>query len=431
MRRRILLSTLGVATVAVLLFAVPLGVAVARLYRSEEVLRLQRRATAATRAVTATALAGIDRIELPRHEDETDIAVYDRGGRQLTGQGPRRGDAIVTHALDNQSAEHVDGTTISVAVPVTENERVVAVVRAREPRRVLDARVRRAWTLMAALGIVAVAGAGLIAWFLSRRLVRPVEALGQAVIRLGDGDFTVHTPPTGVPEIDEAGRAVDMAAAQLGSLVERERATSADASHQLRTPITNLRLGIESALSDPAVDPRAALEDALRDTDSLANTVEELLALARDAPSQREPWPLDPLLDELEARWHGLLASESRPLHVQRAVHVDVATPRAAVVHILDVLVDNAFRHGRGAVSVTTREPVGGGISVTVEDDGTGITGDPEQVFERRNAGAQGNGIGLAMARNLAETAGGRLVLRRAAPRPRFELLLPPTALGR
>lgn len=426
MRRRILASTIGVATVAVLVFAIPLGIAVARLYRDEEILRLQRRATTATRAVTADALAGIDGIELPRHEDETDIAIYGRNGRLLRGQGPDRGDTIVTGALDNQSAEHVGDSTISVAVPVTENERVVAAVRASEPRSVLDARVHRAWALMAALGIAAVAGAALIAWFVSRRLARPVESLRNAVLRLGDGDFTVRATPTGVPEIDEAGQAVDTAADQLGSLIERERAFSADASHQLRTPITNLRLGIESALGDPGIDPRDALEGALHDTDRLAGTVDELLALARDVPSQREPWPLDPLLDELEARWHGLLASEDRPLQIQHGAHVEVAAPRAAVAHILDVLVDNATRHGRGAVNIGSRESSHGGVSMTVEDDGDGITGDPDQVFERRNAGAQGNGIGLAMARNLAEAAGGRLVLQRAAPRPRFELLLPP-----
>lgn len=429
MRRRILVSTIGVATVAVLVFAIPLGIAVARLYRDEEILRLQRRATTATRAVTTDALAGLDPIELPRHEDETDIAVYGRNGRLLRGQGPDHGDRIVTGALDNQSAEHVGANTISVAVPVTQNERVVAAVRASEPRSVLDARVHRAWALMAALGIAAVAGAAVIAWFVSRRLAQPVEALRNAVLRLGDGDFTVRAAPTGVPEIDEAGQAVDIAADQLGTLIERERAFSADASHQLRTPITNLRLGIESALGDPRTDARAALEDALHDTDHLADTVDELLALARDVPSQREPWPLDPLLDELEARWHGLLASENRPLHIQPGAHVAVAAPRAAVAHILDVLVDNASRHGQGTVTIATREPAGGGVSLTVEDDGTGIIGDPEQVFERRSAGAQGNGIGLAMARNLAEAAGGRLVLRRAAPRPRFELLLPPAAL--
>ena len=105
MRRRILLSTVGVAIVAVVLFAVPLGVAVARLYREEELLRLQRLATAAARGVTSQALAGVDQIEVPRREDETDVAIYDPAGRRIAGEGPARGDTVVDRALHNRATD--------------------------------------------------------------------------------------------------------------------------------------------------------------------------------------------------------------------------------------------------------------------------------------------------------------------------------------
>ena len=276
---------------------------------------------------------------------------------------------------------------------------------ASEPRSVLNERVYRAWLIMGAFGLGAIAAAAVLAWFQARRLARPVDELRKSVNRLGEGDFTVRATPTGVPEIDDAGQALDVAAERLGSLIDRERAFSADASHQLRTPITTLRLGIETALADPRMDPREALEEALEDTDHLVDTVQELLALAADTPAERDPWPLDGLLDEIEERWHGPLARQGRPFRVQHATDdIQIASPRAAAAHVLDALVDNAARHGAGTVTLSVRS-VAGGLTLVVEDEGTGIDGDAERLFERRSSGAQGNGIGLAMARRMAEAA--------------------------
>jgi len=88
------------------------------------------------------------------------------------------------------------------------------------------------------------------------------------------------------------------------------------------------------------------------------------------------------------------------------------------------VLLSNAHRHGAGTVTVTARS-VHGGLAIDVCDEGPGFTGDPDHVFDRRTPSRDGHGIGLALARSLAEAEGGRLSISRAQPEPTLTLLLP------
>jgi signal transduction histidine kinase len=98
------------------------------------------------------------------------------------------------------------------------------------------------------------------------------------------------------------------------------------------------------------------------------------------------------------------------------------ATPDI-IAEILDVLLDNAHRHGAGTVTLTLRA-VDTSFAIEVRDEGEGVA-DPERAFERREPRSAGHGIGLALARSLAHADGGRLVLTMPGPRPVFTLLLP------
>ena len=232
------------------------------------------------------------------------------------------------------------------------------------------------------------------------------------------------TPPTsGLPELDAAASALSTTGQRLGGLVERERAFSADASHQLRTPLASLRLALESELVQPRADPTVALRDALNDVDRLESTLTDLLALARDTPSDRRPVDLAVLLGAVEATWRGRLAVAGRALHII----VDDATPSVlisatALSTVIDVLVENALRHGRGTVTVEASRARGGGAAIMVSDEGH-IDTDPEAIFQRRSTQATGHGIGLALARSLAHAEGARLQLSRSNPTT-FEVII-------
>jgi signal transduction histidine kinase len=208
-------------------------------------------------------------------------------------------------------------------------------------------------------------------------------------------------------------------------MVSRERAFSADASHQLRTPLTGLRLGLETALERPESDLRAAAGAAIEAADRLEQTIEDLLTLAREPERDGTPLELDELLREIERTWQPVLEAQDRTLQldVQADTPVSTAAP-AAVRQVLAVLLDNATRHGGGDVTLRVRD-AGGALAFDVADEGPGVDGG--EALPRRQDESRGPGIGLNLARGLAEAEGGRLRLSQPVP-PVFTLLLPADA---
>jgi signal transduction histidine kinase len=276
---------------------------------------------------------------------------------------------------------------------------------------------------MLALGILAVGVTWLLARRQARRLAMPLESLARTAQRLGNGDFSVRTVVSGIPEIDEASRALDTTAHRLGDLLGRERSFSADASHQLRTPLTGLRLGLETALDRPAPEHREAMLAAIETADRLERTIDDLLALARDAGPHGGVLCVGELMAELTEEWRPVIDGRGRVLQV--TVEDGLPTGRAApaaVRQVIGVLLDNAVTHGQGQVTLAARD-AGGAVAIEVADEGAGPA-EPDLMFRRRADGARGHGIGLSLARSLAEADGGRLLLSRNRP-PVFTLLLP------
>lgn len=426
MRRRVLAAIVGVTAAAVTVFALPLGFAVERLYRDDELIRLERSATAATLQLDPRA-AESDPIELTP-DGNTLLGFYDTAGRLRAGKGPPRADATVSDALARRKvSDHTGSGALVVAVPVASSERLVGAMRAARSDAVLADRVRNARLLLAALAVGIVLAAAGAALLLARRLTRPLERLGDAARRLGHGDFTVRSPRAGVAEVDAVAGALDSTAERLDRLVARERAFSADASHQLRTPLAALRIELEGEALAEGGDggDGAATRRALDQVDRLEETIDALLAVARDEQRPVEPLDVRELLDQLADAWRGPLAEHARPLRIVADADLPpVRADRVVIRQVLDVLVDNALRHGGGVVTVRARA-AGGGAAIEVGDEGAGFSGDPERYFARRGSAAEGHGIGLALARSLATAEGGRLTLDRPTP-PLFTLRLPP-----
>ena len=421
MRRRIIVAIVAVAAASVVLFAIPLGVVQQRELRDQELVRLQRDAVAATRAIDVPGQPG-DPVDVPRSRDR--LAVYGTNGRLITGAGPAAADAPVRTALGSSKPTTAQRAgRLIVAVPVLAHERVIAALRASRSTAGVDADVQRRLLVVAAIALGVIVAAVLAALAVARRLVRPIDRLSDAAARLGDGDFSARAPRAGVAELDAVAATLDSTAQRLEDLLQRERAFTADASHQLRTPLAALRLELET-LELEGLDVARPLEQV----DRLETTIDTLLAVARDVPLDRGQIDLVALVDGMEPAWRSRLAIDGRPLHVR--VLAPTVTARAAapvVEHIADVLLDNAHRHGEGAVTVTVRSAPGG-AALDVGDCGEGLRGDPEAAFARRAGSGNGHGIGLSLARSLAQAEHGRLIVSRAGPNPVFTLVLPPSA---
>jgi signal transduction histidine kinase len=422
MRPRILGAIVAVALLAIAALAVPLALRLADDARAQATARLDRVAIASASRLP-NQIRPDSTLPLPDLSSDGDLSVYDALGVRLGGEGPNRADAFVNRALAGHTNNGGTNSAIVVAVPVVRDQRVVAAVRVSEPIGVTNDEIRRQRVTIALLGLAAIVFAAIVGLGVSSALARPLRRLRASAASLGDGDFTVRTPRSGIGEVDDVAQALDDTAARLGELVERERRFSVSASHQLRTPLTSLRLAVESELARPRPDPRTVLAEVLVEADRLEQTIGDLLALARGA-AQRGPIDLEAITRAAEQRWHGSFAALGRPVRVR--VHHDPTTQAhasaSAVDQILDVLLGNALCHGAGAVTITVRAGAQGGAILAVEDEGAGIPGDSTSVFDA--AAKDGHGFGLPLAASLAHADGALLRLANAGPNPRFELIL-------
>jgi signal transduction histidine kinase len=311
------------------------------------------------------------------------------------------------------------------------------------PYRLVTERVYRAWAAMAVFALLAIGLATVLARRQAVRLAAPLERLTRVARALGDGDFTVRAERFGVRETDTASQALEDTATQLGRLLDRERAFSSDVSHQLRTPLTALLVGLESALTRPGADPRSALRDALSRGEHLRTIVDDLVSLVRHPGFAAAPVDTAVLLADVRTRWDTPLAARGRNLVLATEPDLPwILAPDAAVRQILDVLIGNALWHGDGTVTIEARQ-AGDEVVIDVSDEGPGLATEPPEPpgpAERAEPSeapelaspeqADGHGRGLPLARSLAVAAGGRLVVRRAAPLPVFSVMLPAADRG-
>ena len=310
MRWRILGSMVLVTAIAIGLFAAPLVVAFGDLHREEEVVRLERAAAEAAGEVPAAFPRRVDAIEFASAKGQRSIGLYGRDLRLIAGVGPKLGDEVVRAGLRGDVRDRNVGDHLVVGVPLTRGERVVGTLRASVPMSVVTDRTRSVLLIMAAIGLAALLVSGLIALWQSRRLARPVDRLAEDATRLGDGDFTVRAEPSGVPEVDAVSRALETTAVRLDQMLSRERRFSEDASHQLRTPLTSLRVTLEASRLDPNANRGLAIDTALEECGILIVLVDhdlfKVVPLAERASKlvydTRGIWPDQPkpVADEAE-----------------------------------------------------------------------------------------------------------------------------------
>jgi signal transduction histidine kinase len=273
-----------------------------------------------------------------------------------------------------------------------------------------------AGVVLAALGLALAVGS----LPLARAIARPIERLGAAARRLGDGDLGVRSGIRRGDEIGTLAAAFDTMADRLQRLVQGQRELLVSVSHELRTPLARLGVTLGLAAEAEPGKARAYLEQAAADIEELNRLVEDTLATARldagDAAAVRLA-PVDPG-ELVEAA-----ASRFRRAHPQRSLTLEapaelpaIRGDRALLVRVLDNLLDNARKYSDGDVTLSAAATAGG-VALEVRDRGIGIdAADLPRLFtpffrtdRSRSRDTGGVGLGLALAQRIVTAHGGRI----------------------
>jgi signal transduction histidine kinase len=421
LRRRITEAIVGVSALILVALGIPLALAVHQSILDSEVVELQ--------AMAAQTLAEIDvpldraQLELISREPDAHapFTVYGGDGARLFGDGPAIADPTVRLALAGRPASAVDNMIV-VATPISDasHERVVGALRLTEPLAGANHRSRVAWLVMGAAAAMALGFGWLIAKRLASQLTRPVSELAAAASRLGDGGVLDAPPPSGIAEIDTLARVLIDNSARVNDALARERRFSADVSHQIRTPLAGMRLRLERAMAAPDPD---AIALVMGDVDRLERTLDHLQAFARDTIPVRSVTRLDLAVRQADERWRTRVEAAGRRIRMAPSATITARGSGNGVEQVLDVLLDNALRHGQGVIDLALRRMVGG-VAIDVADEGAIDAVVAERMFERHRGDHRG--IGLALARSIAEAEGGRLVLAHRHPTTFSVILLDP-----
>jgi len=299
-------------------------------------------------------------------------------------------------------------------------------VTAKIPLSVNVVKVRNQGLIVVALSLFALAVAMLIALFYARRLTRPLEDFAELAERLATGDRRQLARRYGIAELDSVADVLDLGVSNFNMLLESERRVTAEASHQLRTPLTALSLRLEEILATDDLDVvRSEATAALGQVERLAGVVDDVVSVSRGFPLESiMTYELLELVASQVVEWTPTFAAAGRYVRAEGSAHLVVDGARGAQAQVLATLIENSLVHGHGTTTVRVRAS-GSWAVVEVSDEGPGIPPELEaRVFERSVSGADSSGVGLPLARTLVSADGGRLEMLSARPAV-FAMFLP------
>ncbi|HEX6659660.1 MAG TPA: HAMP domain-containing sensor histidine kinase [Ilumatobacter sp.] len=405
MRRRLVISTIAIVLVVLGALAVPVGLIVYNAAEQQLQSDLADQAAGIADSISQSALTGIE----PDYEGAAAAVDEEDGIRIIDDDGEIKVNRNVASAGSTRMATRVaaNGAQITVSTDASP----------------LDEQFREQLSILLILAAGAILAAAGLAAVQAHQLARPLERLAARAGRIGVGDFSTRpVVRTHIPEIDDIGTALETSSQRVDTMLANERHFTADATHQLRTGITGIAMRFEILSMRPERDVVTEARAGLAQTDQLNATIDELLEAARDRSSQeRVPFDLTALVNHHAMEWQPRFSS------VRRHLSVITASPAPLVVgtmglagQVIDILIDNALRHGDGAVTLMIDGP-----SVVVIDQGKGMPMDRlRTVFDGPVDPAAKHGRGLALARRLAQVDGASLdVVGNQPLRIRFRLV--------
>ena len=408
MRRRLINSTLAVVLVVIAVFGVSLVIVETRTI-----------STSAQDRVTSEALRLASIVDSRLISDEeinadilSDVAAVDTDRYaliEIPGRAPVEIGTRPTGEVIHDTAKGEEGEKVTVE----------------EPRTAVTREVGRTLLIIGAVALLAIIAAVLLAVRQANRLTSPLTDLAETAERLGSGDPRPRPKRYGVAELDRVADVLDGSAERIARMLTAERRLAADASHQLRTPLTALSMRLEEITVTEDLDTvKEEATIALAQVERLTDVVQRLLTNSRDPRTgSAVSFDLDEVIKQQLEEWRPAYRSAGRAIVSSGKRHLRAVGTPGAVAQVLAALIENSLMHGGGTVALRTRV-TGNQTVVEVTDGGPGVPADlGARIFERTISGRNSTGIGLAVARDLAEADGGRLEMLQTKP-PVFGLFL-------
>ncbi|MDW4907992.1 HAMP domain-containing sensor histidine kinase [Streptomyces sp. ADMS] len=429
MNRQLIRSYILLVAVAILLFTVPVAFTLTKQLRDDTKVSVQREAQ-----TMALLLGNGDRISCDALEkvakayDEETLGAVQVATTSCAPKLPKpETDAALTRAVrDNErttdwGSDFIWGKYLTITVPA-QGESAVRIVYSTSD---MTKRFWSIWGFRAGLAALVLAAAAAIGAYAARRITAPLRELNGMASKFSDGDLTARSPVTGPPETQTLARTLNQGAERLDTLVASQRIFVADASHQLRTPLTALRLALDN-IADGTDDEfvREDVEQATAEVVRMSRLVNGLLVLARAEAkvTAAEPLSLRDIVDERLSVW--------RPAADERGVTIALrgsggADGRLLVLaspghldQVLDNVLSNALEVSPDGGMITVRvQARGEEMELTVADGGPGMSdAEKSRAFDRfwrgqGLTGRSGSGLGLAVVRQLVTDDGGTVTL--------------------
>jgi putative two-component system sensor kinase len=318
--------------------------------------------------------------------------------------------------------ERLRGITITRSASSPDGVKVTVMISARNAIRSI---VRVSGLFLLGILVSLAVGWALAARF-SRRLSAPLIYLSAQAEQIGSGQVRARVKPSGIEEIDLVQDELQRTGEKMARRLAAERQLAADASHQLRTPLTALSMRLEeiemiSTEEEVQEEARSCLEQVER----LTTVVTELLDTNKRHASATEAIDVLEVFNTQREEWEEAFEKADRVLRFTDEADMPILADEAKIAQVLATLIENSLRYGAGTTWVHARNSVNSrGVIIEVSDEGEGVDDElAPYIFENGVSGHGSSGIGLALAKDLIETMGGRIELSQAVP-PVFTLSL-------